>query len=66
LCVKLDKEYQKLDELENQLKEIEGDFNVSYEVLQDAAKRKEIACIMRRFSEVYLRICDIIERGKDS
>jgi len=57
----LDNEYQKLGELEDRLKEIEGDFNVSYEVLQDAAKRKKIARVMRQYAEVYLRICNIIE-----
>lgn len=62
----LDKEYRALDDLENQLKKVGGDFNISYEVLQDAAKCKEIACIMRQFSEVYLRICDIIENYKEN
>ena len=62
----LDKEYNALGELENQLKEAEGDFNVSYEVLQDVAKRKEIARIMRMFPKVYTRICDIIEHGEQN
>ena len=57
----LDKEYQALDALENRLKEAGGDFNVTYEVLQDAAKRKEIARILRLFPEVFTRICDIIK-----
>jgi hypothetical protein len=34
----LDQEYKALDELENQLKEAGGGFNVSYEVLQDTMK----------------------------
>ena len=58
----LDKEYKALDELKNRLKEAGGDFNVSYEVLQDAGKRKKIACILREFPKVYKRICDIIEQ----
>ena len=59
----LEKEYKVLDDLENQLKEAGGDFNIAYEVLQDAAKCREIARIMRLFPEVYTRICEIIERG---
>lgn len=57
----LDAEYQALDNLESRLKEAGGDFNISYEVLQDEVKRKEIACILRQFSVVYSRICSIIE-----
>ena len=60
----LDQEYKALDELENQLKEAGGDFNVSYEVLQDRMKCQKIARIMRRFPDVYSRICDVIEYGK--
>jgi AraC-like DNA-binding protein len=59
----LDQEYKELDELENRLKEAGGDFNISYEVLQNAEKRKKIACILREFPKVYRRICDIIEHG---
>jgi DNA polymerase/3'-5' exonuclease PolX len=57
----LEKEYKALDELENQLKGIGGDFNVTYEVLQDTAKCKKIARLMRQFPIIYTRICDIIE-----
>jgi len=57
----LDNEYKALSELENRLKEVNGYFNVSYEVLQDPVKRKEIAGIIRSFCAVYARICDIIE-----
>jgi len=60
----LDQEYKALDELENQLKEAEGDFNVSYEVLQDMMKCQEIARILKQFPDVYSRICDVIENGK--
>jgi len=60
----LDQEYKALDELENQLKEAGGDFNVSYEVLQDTMKCQKIARIMKRFPDVYSRICDVIEYGK--
>jgi len=62
LSALLDKEYKVLDKLENRLKEAGGDFNVSYEVLQDSEKRKKIACILREFPKVYRRICDIIEQ----
>jgi len=56
----LDKEYKTLDALESQLKEADGDFNVSYEVLQDPSKCKEIVRIIRLFPEVHTRICNII------
>jgi AraC-like DNA-binding protein len=59
----LDQEYKELNKLENLLKEAGGDFNISYEVLQNAEKRKEIACILREFPKVYRRICDIVEHG---
>lgn len=62
----LEKEYKALDELESQLKAAGGDFNVSYEVLQDPMKCTEIARILRRFPEVHSRICDAIERGNPS
>jgi hypothetical protein len=64
IAPQLDQEYKALDELENQLKEAGGDFNVSYEVLEDPTKCQKIAQIMRRFPEVYSRICDVIEYGK--
>ena len=60
----LDQEYKALDELENQLKEAGGYFNISYEVLQDTMKCQTIARIMKRFPDVYSRICDVIEYGK--
>jgi AraC-like DNA-binding protein len=62
LAALLDTEYQALGELENRLKEAGGGFNVSYEVLQDAEKRKKIARIVREFPKVYRRIGDIIEQ----
>jgi AraC-like DNA-binding protein len=62
----LDQEYKALGELENQLKEAGGDFNVSYEILQDTMKCQKIARIMKRFPDVYSRICDAIEYGKQN
>ncbi len=62
----LDKEYSALADLENHLKEVGGYFNINFEVLQDASRCKEIASVMRQFSEVYLRICDIIENYRDN
>ena len=59
----LDREYQALDDIEKELKAAGGDFNVTYEVFQDAEARKEIARIMRKFPVVFNRICDVIERG---
>ena len=56
----LDKEYKELNDLENKLREAEGEFNVTYEVLQDSAKRKKIAGILRQFPNVYSRIMEII------
>ena len=58
----LDTEYKALEELEGRLREAGGDFNVSYEVLQDADKCREIAGIIRQFPGVYARICSIIEQ----
>ncbi len=60
----LDQEYKALEDLEKQLREVGGYFNISYEVLEDAMKRQKIAPIMRRFSDVYARICDVIENSK--
>jgi AraC-like DNA-binding protein len=62
----LDQEYKALDELENQLKEAGGDFNISYGVLEDPAKCQNIARIMRQFPDVYARISDVIEYGKQN
>lgn len=58
----LDQEYQALDDIEKELQAAGGDFNVTYEVLQDAEKCKEIARIIRKFPIVFQRICEIIER----
>jgi len=58
----LDKEYKTLEKLETRLKEAGGYFDVSYEVLQDAAKCKEIAHILCQFVKTYTRICGIVEQ----
>lgn len=62
----LDQEYKALDDIEKELQTADGDFNVTYEALQDAEKCKEIARIMKKFPVVYNRICEIIERGVKS
>ncbi len=62
----LDQEYQALESIEKELQAAGGDFNVTYEVLQDAGKCKEIARILRKFPVVYRRICEIIESGFSS
>lgn len=59
----LDQEYEVLDNIERELKAAGGDFNVTYEVLQDTEKCKEIARIMRKFPPVFTRISDIIRQG---
>lgn len=59
----LDREYKALDGIEKELQAAGGDFNVTYEVLQDAGKCKELARIMRKFPVVFTRISEIIERG---
>ncbi len=59
----LDQEYRALDAIEKELQAAGGDFNVTYEVLQDAGKCNEIARILRKFPAVQDRICEIIERG---
>jgi AraC-like DNA-binding protein len=58
----LDNEYKALCNIENRLKEAEGYFNVTFEVLQDPAKCKEIASIMRQIADVHARICDILKQ----
>jgi hypothetical protein len=60
----LDQEYTALNELENQLKEAGGYFNISYEFLEDPMKCQKIARIMKQFPDVYSRICDVIEYSK--
>lgn len=57
----LEQEYKALEDIERELQAAGGDFNVTYEVLQDTEKCKEIARIMRKFPVVFNRICDIIE-----
>ena len=59
----LEAENARLAELEEQLKAAGGDFNVSYEALQDPERCREIAGILRRFPEELERICEILERG---
>lgn len=56
------RENQILINLENQLKDAGGDFNITYETLQDAKKCKRIAGILREFKTVNDRICNIIEQ----
>lgn len=59
----LEQAYRELDALEQELKAAQGDFNVTYEVLQDGERCGEIARILRKFPAVQERICAIIERG---
>ena len=59
----LDQAYKTLECIEQELREAGGDFNITYETLQDAEKRKEIAGIMRKFPHAFNQICDIIQKG---
>jgi AraC-like DNA-binding protein len=63
----LAQEQKALEALEKRLTEAGGYFDANYEIdgkaLRDAGKRGEIARILRLFTEVYARICDIIERN---
>lgn len=59
----LDQAYRELEDIEKELRAAGGDFNVTYAILQDDEKCKEIAGILRKFPVVYDRICDIIECG---
>ena len=56
----LEEQHAVLAGLEEQLKAVEGNFNVSYEVLQNAEKRKTIASVLRKFPIVWGEICGII------
>lgn len=59
----LEREYQALEALEDELRAAGGDFNVTYEVLQNAQACARIAGILRKFPAVHDRICEIIEDG---
>ncbi|MGI6201491.1 MAG: helix-turn-helix transcriptional regulator [Christensenellales bacterium] len=59
----LERAYQDLDALEGELRDAGGDFNVTYELLQDPERSRRVAGILRKFPAVYDRICGIIQEG---
>lgn len=58
----IEREYEALDKLEKELQSANAGFNITYEVLQDEKKRREIAGIIRKFPIVLSRLCDILEK----
>ena len=58
----LDQEYKALEAIEEELKSKGGYFNINYEILQDADKRREIAGVIRKFPAVFDRICSLLEQ----
>lgn len=63
LTLRIDKEYAELDRLENELQPL-GGFHVTYEILQDADKCRELVCLIRQISSVWDRIHAIFAEMK--
>lgn len=63
LTFRIDKEYAELDRMEKELQSL-GGFHVTYEILQDADKCRELACLIRQISSVWDRIRAILEEIK--
>jgi AraC-like DNA-binding protein len=53
-------EFQAFDKLGKELNELKGGFDINYETLQNDEKCKEIAQVLRKYPEVYTRICNIL------
>ena len=58
----IEKEYEILGQLERDLQNAQAEFDITYETLQETAKTKEIAQIIRKFPIVMNRICEIFEK----
>lgn len=58
----IDREYLELQRLEQELHAASGGFNVTYEVLQDAQKSRQIAQIIRQFPNILEHVCAIFSQ----